>query len=600
MNTYKFQALSIFRLIILFLVFLEKISVKELLLILFIEILLLVLVGVVAKSYPSIYLWYLSPLPLFLYSESSYFPIVSAIFAIFAIHFASLKNRFFLAGVFFGVAAIFLSPITYTLPFLIIYALANPRHRRPMSRFILAETCVLVVWQMFVLLFGRQADLLSNISSRWALTSAQVDFQAFSFYPLAALYVAFLIWLYRAGRFTPKSLFVFIAAFTIVGSLLVYQTSEIAIWGVMLLLYLLDFSNIRLCTVLFIFQVLVVTREILSATTLSEFIGVANLSIVDFAIQLTTTILLCYTGFFAIRLTKLAFLAGDPYRLAKKPIVISIAGDSGVGKDKLANLISLAFGSKYTSVLCGDNYHLFERNGIEWRSRSHLNPAMNDLLTWKQDLRKAQARDVFVSPLYDHSTGIIGKQSNNTKSDLIISQGLHALYEELVSDSDISIFLELEDDLRIKFKIDRDTSQRGRTKDEIEKQIAERSVDYIKYIQVQKNRADFVFRIESDLDGHPSILRISTNKHYAVLRQVEQNLLTYLPEILAGRNVDEKYEINLVAGSFSGETLHFFLKSTLDSYADLFPNSATIDDNMNGLAQVLIFSLLSQIRLDVK
>ena len=469
-----------------------------------------------------------------------------------------------------------------------------------MSRFILAQSLVIISWQLIAFLLGLEDRLLSRISSDWGLTSVQIEFQAFSFYPLVALYVAFLIWLYRAGRFTPKSLYVFLASFIIVSSLLTFQTGELAILGIAVLLYLLDFSNIRLCVVLFIFQILVFVRESLESTTLMQTIGESRISSIDVVIELTSTILLCYTSFFVVRLTKLAFEAGDPYKLAKKPIMVSIAGDSGVGKDKLANLISRAFGLKYTSVLCGDNYHLFERNGIEWRSRSHLNPAMNDLLTWKQDLRKAMARDVFVSPFYDHTTGIIGRQNNKTKSDLIVSQGLHALYEELVSNSDISIFLELEDDLRIKFKIERDTNHRGRTKAEIEKQIDERSDDYIKYIQVQKQNADFVFRVESDQAGKASILRVSTKRHYAVLRQIEQNLLTYLPEIILGRNVDEKYEINLMADHIPGETLDYFLKATLESHVDLFPNGAVIDENMNGLMQVLTFSLLSQIRLDVK
>ena len=582
------------------LIFLGEISTQELIVLISLELLLVILIRFVVERRSSIYLWYLSPLPLFIYVENSYFPVISAIFAICAIHLATNARRFILAGLFFGLASVLLAPIAYTLPFLIIYALANPRQRKPMSKFILAQSFILIVWQLASLWFTIEANLLPGIAARWGMTSVQVDFKAFTFYPLVALYAAFLIWLYKAGRFTPKSLYVFIASFTIVSSLLVTNTSELAVWGIAVLLYLLDFSNIRLCVVLFVFQVLVIATESEVLTRFFQELNDSRLMEVNNLIGLTSTVLLCYTGFFAVRLSKLAFLAGDPYKLADKPIVISIAGDSGVGKDKLANSISTAFGTKYTSILCGDNYHLFERNGIEWRSRSHLNPAMNDLLTWKRDLRKAVKRDTFVSPLYDHSTGIIGQQKNKTKSDLIVSQGLHALYQELVTNSDISIFLELEDELRIKFKIERDTNHRGRTKSEIEKQIEERLDDYVKYIEVQKQIADFIFRIESDQSGAAAVIRISTIRHYAVLRQVEQNLLTYVPEVILGRNVDQKYEINLKADRISAGTLDLFLKATVDSYADLFPTGAAIDENMSGLLQVLTFSLLGQLRLDIK
>jgi uridine kinase len=582
------------------LIFLGRISTQELIVLISLELLLVILIRFVVERRSSIYLWYLSPLPLFIYVENSYFPVISAIFAICAIHLATNARRFILAGLSFGLASVFLAPIAYTLPFLIIYALANPRQRKPMSRFILAQSFILIVWQLASLWFTIEANLLPGIAARWGMTSVQVDFREFTFYPLVALYVAFLIWLYRAGRFTPKSLFVFIASFTIVSSLLVIQTSELAIWGIVILLYLLDFSNIRLFVVLLVFQVLVIATESVAFTMFIQELSNSKIIKVQNLLELTSTILLCYTGFFAVRLTKLAFLAGDPYKLAEKPIVISVAGDSGVGKDKLANSICLAFGQKYTSILCGDNYHLFERNGIEWRSRSHLNPAMNDLLTWKGDLRKAVKRDTFVSPFYDHSTGIIGQQSNKKKSDLIVSQGLHALYEELVTNSDITIFLELEDELRIKFKIERDINHRGRTKNEIERQIEERSEDYIKYIEVQKQNADFIFRVESDQSGAANVLRVSTNRHYAVLRQVEQNLLTYVPEVILGRNVDQKYEINLRTDRISATTLDLFLRATVDSYADLFPTGAAIDENISGLLQVLTFSLLGQMRLDVK
>ena len=600
MKNHRFYALTLIRFLCLLLIFLGKISTPELIFLISLEILLVILIRFVVEQQSSIYLWYLSPLPLFIYGGNSYFPMISAIFAICAIHLATNNGRFFLAGLSFGLASVLLAPVAYALPFLIIYALANPRQRKPMSRFILAQSFILIVWQSVSLWFAIEANLTLGIAARWGLTSVQVDFQAFTFYPLIALYVAFLIWLYKAGRFTPKSLFVFIASFTIVSSLLVIQTGELAIWGIAVLLYLLDFSNIRLCVVLLVFQVLVIATESVGFTSFIQKLSISRILGVNNLIELTSTILLCYTGFFAVRLSKLAFLAGDPYKLAEKPIVISIAGDSGVGKDKLANSICTAFGPKYTSIMCGDNYHLFERNGIEWRSRSHLNPAMNDLLTWKRDLRKAVKRDTFVSPFYDHSTGIIGQQSNKTKSDLIVSQGLHALYEELVTNSDISIFLELEDELRIKFKIERDISHRGRTKNEIEKQIEERLDDYVKYIEVQKQNADFIYRVEPDQFGVAAVLRVSTNRHYAVLRQVEQNLLTYVPEIILGRNVDQKYEINLRADRISAQTLDLFLQATVDSYPDLFPTGAAIDENMSGLLQVLTFSLLGQFRLDIK
>ena len=57
---------------------------------------------------------------------------------------------------------------------------------------------------------------------------------------------------------------------------------------------------------------------------------------------------------------------------------------------------------------------------------------------------------------------------------------------------DLKIFLDIEEDLKINWKIKRDTEERKYTVDKIMETIIKRKDDSEKYIQPQKNSADFI------------------------------------------------------------------------------------------------------------
>ena len=63
-----------------------------------------------------------------------------------------------------------------------------------------------------------------------------------------------------------------------------------------------------------------------------------------------------------------AIKVGDVYSLSNKPLSVCIAGDSGVGKDTLANEIANLFAQQEVALLLGDDYHLYERGETSWLS----------------------------------------------------------------------------------------------------------------------------------------------------------------------------------------------------------------------------------------
>src|SRR4029077_18101668 len=80
-----------------------------------------------------------------------------------------------------------------------------------------------------------------------------------------------------------------------------------------------------------------------------------------------------------------------------------------------------------------------------------------------------------------------------TPKPIVLVHGLHALYTpELRRQWDVSVFLDPDPELRIAWKIGRDMSKRGYTRDEVIKQLEHRRHDSETYVMPQREKADMV------------------------------------------------------------------------------------------------------------
>jgi|JI10StandDraft_1071094.scaffolds.fasta_scaffold07924_10 uridine kinase/ribulose-5-phosphate 4-epimerase/fuculose-1-phosphate aldolase len=177
--------------------------------------------------------------------------------------------------------------------------------------------------------------------------------------------------------------------------------------------------------------------------------------------------------------------------------VIAIAGPSGAGKTTLASLINFLQERKSTTIISGDSFHLWPRNDSNWNTHTHLNPAANDLAgAFKVISELKSGKDV---PLrrYNHDTGKFDEPKLQKSNDVIIYEGLHALYgEDILSIADLKIYVDTSPELTREWKIARDTSSRGYKSEDVEKELIRREKDQKKYIEVQKEFADVVVRLE--------------------------------------------------------------------------------------------------------
>jgi uridine kinase/ribulose-5-phosphate 4-epimerase/fuculose-1-phosphate aldolase len=176
--------------------------------------------------------------------------------------------------------------------------------------------------------------------------------------------------------------------------------------------------------------------------------------------------------------------------------LISIAGSSGVGKTTLARLLMLVFPSDKSVIISGDNYHKWERGNSNWKYFTHLNPAANNLDQATRDLSHLKEAGEAWIPHYSHRSGKLEGPVKVKSKDFIIYEGLHALYGSASQIADVKIFVDTEPELKMHWKMVRDTASRGYSATQVLAALKAREEDEAKFIKPQKSEADIVIRFK--------------------------------------------------------------------------------------------------------
>ncbi|ELZ6659319.1 HAD-IA family hydrolase [Campylobacter coli] len=186
-----------------------------------------------------------------------------------------------------------------------------------------------------------------------------------------------------------------------------------------------------------------------------------------------------------------------PYNCSK--LLISISGKSGSGKTTLSKAIDEIYES---FIISTDGYHKYERHSKMWERITHYNPKANNLLQLAMDIKHIY-QDIgnkLHIPIYDHKSGVIIK-SNEIKVkdlDIVIIEGLHTLYQEVIGDF-VKIKIYIDSDEADNQKINRDSKERNYEYSKIISTIQKREEDYKKYLEKQKDNANFLILIREGI-----------------------------------------------------------------------------------------------------
>lgn len=185
-------------------------------------------------------------------------------------------------------------------------------------------------------------------------------------------------------------------------------------------------------------------------------------------------------------------MSNNPSRV----VVIGVAGDSGCGKSTFLGRLKDLFGEEFMTVICLDDYHSLDRKQRKETGITALDPRANNFdLMYEQVKALKDGKSVW-KPIYNHETGLIDPPELIAPNKVVVIEGLHPLYDKRVRDLiDFSIYLDLSDEVKVAWKIQRDMAERGHTLADVTQAIAARRPDFDAYIDPQKAHADVVIQI---------------------------------------------------------------------------------------------------------
>jgi phosphoribulokinase len=176
-----------------------------------------------------------------------------------------------------------------------------------------------------------------------------------------------------------------------------------------------------------------------------------------------------------------------------RPTILGVVGDSAAGKTTLTRGLVRILGEDKVTHVCTDDYHRYDRKQRAERNITPLDPECNYVDVMAQDLRHLRAGEALLKPVYRHADGSFGPPVYVVPKSFTVIEGLLGYHTPEMRDVyDVRVFLAPPEDLRRKWKVDRDCSRRGYTTDQVLAELDRREHDSAAYIRPQERYADLV------------------------------------------------------------------------------------------------------------
>jgi phosphoribulokinase len=179
----------------------------------------------------------------------------------------------------------------------------------------------------------------------------------------------------------------------------------------------------------------------------------------------------------------------------RRPVMLAIAGDSAAGKTTLAKGLVEAIGADRCTMMCVDDYHRYDRGERKQLPFTALHPDCNYMSIMEQHLQLLATGEPILKPIYDHGTGQLVRPVLVEPKDVVIVEGLLPLYSKMSRACfDVRVYLDPPEELRRQWKVTRDTTKRGYSKEQVLAELDRREAESAEFIRPQREYADVVVR----------------------------------------------------------------------------------------------------------
>lgn len=198
--------------------------------------------------------------------------------------------------------------------------------------------------------------------------------------------------------------------------------------------------------------------------------------------------------------------------LENSPVIIGVAADSGCGKSTFLRRILGALGTDVIpghtaigdmmTVVCLDDYHINDRAGRKETGLTALDAAENDFALMGSQIEALKSGKAVYKPIYNHDTGNKDPPELLQPNKVMVFEGLHPIYDEKArSQLDLGIYIDIVNEVKFAWKVQRDVAERGWTEEQVREDIDKRLPDFSAFVDPQKANADVILRYEpSDKD----------------------------------------------------------------------------------------------------
>jgi len=187
-----------------------------------------------------------------------------------------------------------------------------------------------------------------------------------------------------------------------------------------------------------------------------------------------------------------------------RPVILGVVGDSAAGKTTLTRGLVRVLGEEHVAHICTDDYHRYDRRQRAEFGITPLHPDCNYLDIIAQHLAHLRRAEAILKPVYVHHDGTFGAPVYVRPERFTLIEGLLGYYlPEMRDIYDVRVFLNPPEELRRRWKVQRDCSRRGYTTDQVLAELDRREPDSASFIRPQRRYADILVSFSAPAGADP-------------------------------------------------------------------------------------------------